>query len=75
MTTAMHPVDSDLASYIGHDADTGTVHVTFKKGGQTHPFGPFTRAEFEEFKNAPSIGKHFHARIKTRAITAKAKKR
>ncbi len=67
MATPMHPVKSEAISYVGHDAPTGTIHVTFKSGG-THPYGPFTRSEFEAFKNAPSVGKHFHANISKKAL-------
>lgn len=63
----MIPVDSDMARAIGHDASTGNVWVEFHKGG-IHPFGPFTKAEFERFRDAPSIGKHFHSHVKAKAI-------
>jgi hypothetical protein len=67
MAVQMHSVSSEGISAVGHDAKTGTIHVTFKSG-DTHPFGPFTTWEFAAFKAAPSIGKHFHANIKRKAL-------
>lgn len=65
MATPMHPVKSEAIGYVGRDLD-GTVHVTFKSGG-THQYGPFTQKEFEDFRAAPSVGKHFHAHISKKA--------
>jgi hypothetical protein len=67
MTVEMVPVQSEAIAAIGHDASTNTVHVEFHSGG-THPFGPFTREEFEAFRDAGSVGKHFHANIRKKAM-------
>ena len=67
MTVSMVPVSSSAIRAVGHDPSTGIVHVEFHSGG-THPFGPMTKEEFERFRNADSIGKHFHAHIKAKAI-------
>jgi hypothetical protein len=63
----MHPVRSEAISAIGHDAKTGEVHVAFRSGG-LHKFGPFGAEDFQRFKQAESIGKHFHASIRPKAI-------
>lgn len=63
----MHPVESSAIRAIGHDRLTGTIHVEFRSGG-VHPFGPFTANEFQEFRNAKSKGKHFHAVIRKKAM-------
>ena len=67
MAVDMVPVKSSAIKAVGHDAGTGIVHVEFHSGG-THRFGPMSAAEFERFRNAESIGKHFHAHIRAKAI-------
>lgn len=67
MAIDMVPVKSDMARALGHDPSTGTVYVEFHTGG-THPFGPFTKQEFERFRDAESIGKHFHSHVRVKAI-------
>jgi hypothetical protein len=67
MAISMVPVSSSAIKSVGHDPATNTVHVEFHTGG-THPFGPFTKQEFERFRDADSIGKHFHAHIRAKAI-------
>lgn len=61
------PVKSSAIQTVGHDPATGIIHVEFRSGG-THPFGPFTREEYERFRDADSIGKHFHSHIRAKAI-------
>jgi hypothetical protein len=67
MAIDMVPVQSAAISSVGHDPSTNTIHVEFHSGG-THSFGPFTKQEFERFRDADSIGKHFHANIRAQAI-------
>lgn len=67
MAIDMVPVNSSAIRAVGHDAATDTIHVEFHSGG-THPHGPFTKAEFESFRNSDSIGKHYHAKIRAKAI-------
>jgi hypothetical protein len=67
MAIDMVPVDSSAIKAVGHDPSTNTIHVEFHSGGK-HPFGPFTKTEFERFRNADSIGQHFHANIRKKAI-------
>jgi hypothetical protein len=63
----MIPVKSEAIAAVGHDEATNTVHVEFRSGG-THMFGPLTKQEFERFRDAGSVGKHFHAHIRAKAI-------
>ena len=67
MAVDMVPVDSTAARSVGYDPQTGMIHVEFHSGG-THPFGPFTKQEFERFRDADSIGKHYHAHVRAKAI-------
>jgi hypothetical protein len=67
MAIDMVPVISSAIKAVGHDSSTNTVHVEFHSGG-THQFGPFTKAEFERFRDADSIGKHFHSHVRAKAI-------
>lgn len=65
--TEMYPVNSTAIRAVGRDASTGIVHVEFHSGG-THPHGPMTQDEFERFRDAQSVGKHYHAHVKAKAI-------
>lgn len=67
MAIDMVPVESAAIKAVGHDASTGIIHVEFHSGG-THLFGPFTTRDFESLLDADSIGKHFHANIRVKAI-------
>jgi hypothetical protein len=60
-------VKSDMAHALEYDAATGTITVHFHSGG-SHAFGPFTQQEYEAFRAADSIGRHFHAHIRAKAI-------
>ncbi|OEZ02285.1 MULTISPECIES: KTSC domain-containing protein [Stenotrophomonas] len=64
-------VDSSQIHSIGHDADTNTLAICFKRGtgaargpGSVYHYQNFSADEFEAFKNAESIGKHFGGFIK-----------
>ena len=67
MAIDMCPVSSTAIKALGHDPATGVVHVEFHSGG-THLFGPFTAKEFGAFLAADSIGKHFHAYVRAKAM-------
>lgn len=76
MTTAMQPaislqpVKSSQISHIGHDAATNTLAVQFHgsnrsgSDGNIYHYPNFTVDQFNAFKAAESIGKHFGANIK-----------
>lgn len=64
-------VDSSQIHSIGHDADTNTLAICFKRGsgaargaGSVYHYANFSVEEFQAFKDAESIGKHFTAYIK-----------
>ena len=64
-------VDSSQIHSIGHDPETNTLAVCFKRGtgaargpGSIYHYENFSAVEFEAFKNADSIGKHFGGYIK-----------
>ena len=63
----MQPVQSSAIRAVGHDGETNMIHVEFHSGG-THKFGPFTPREFEAFLTSSSIGEHFHANIRSKAV-------
>lgn len=64
----MIPVESSQIHSIGHDAASNTLAVRFKnyRGEATslYHYDNFTAADFEAFRNAESIGKHFGQHIK-----------
>lgn len=67
-TIDLQPVESSQILAIGHDAETNTLAIQFKnyKGepGSTYHYDNFTAEDFEAFKGAESIGKHFGQFIK-----------
>lgn len=61
------PVDSANIAAIGHDGETNTLFVQFKRAGQPHStysYAGVTPEAFEEFRNADSLGSHFHDKIR-----------
>ncbi|CBJ38289.1 conserved protein of unknown function [Ralstonia solanacearum CMR15] len=64
----MQPVESSQIHAIGHDAATNTLAIRFKnwKGEVTslYHYQNFTAEDFEAFRTAESIGRHFGAFIK-----------
>lgn len=64
----MDEVESSQINAIGHDAETDTLTIQFKnwKGepSTTYHYQNFTADDFESFKNAESIGRHFNQNIK-----------
>jgi len=67
-TIDMQTVDSSQIHAIGHDAATNTLAIRFKnyKGEVTslYHYSNFTAEDFEAFRTAESIGRHFGAFIK-----------
>lgn len=67
----MNPVTSSHIEAIGHDGDE--MRVKFKSGG-TYVFKGVKADEFENFKSAKSIGKHFSGmKIKGTKLAEKKK--
>lgn len=65
---ALQDVQSSQIKAIGHDPDTNTLAIQFRnwKGevGSTYHYANFTAEDFEAFKNAESLGRHFGKHIK-----------
>lgn len=64
-------VDSSQIHSIGHDAATNTLAIRFYRGygankvpAAVYHYANFSSEEFQAFKDAESIGKHFGAYIK-----------
>ncbi|KWV17198.1 KTSC domain-containing protein [Xanthomonas translucens] len=64
-------VESSQIHSIGHDPATSTLAIRFTKGygakrgpGSLYHYSNFSPAEFEAFKAADSLGKHFGQYIK-----------
>lgn len=67
---ALNPVESSQIAAIGHDPETNTLAIRFpsKTGsGSVYHYSNFTATDFEAFKNAESLGKHFGQHIKPHA--------
>jgi hypothetical protein len=64
-------VQSSQIHSIGHDPETNTLAIRFYRGygekkvpASVYHYSNFSAAEFEAFKNADSLGKHFGGFIK-----------
>lgn len=65
----MHPIISSTISHIGHDANTGEMRIIFKSG-KTYHYGNVSAQQFDDFKHAPSAGRHFLTHFKGNAVHA-----
>lgn len=61
----MIPVVSSNVESIGYDSETQTLRVSFLNGS-TYEYKNVPDIEFENFKNAPSIGSYLAHNIKGR---------
>lgn len=65
----MIPVESSQILAIGHCIETNTLAITFKnykgESSSTYHYSNFTYDQFNDFKNAESIGKYFGSKIKS----------
>ena len=61
----LQPVESSQIEAIGHDADTNTLAVKFRRGNRaTYHYSNFPPEEFEAFKAASSKGVFFEANVR-----------
>lgn len=64
----MIPVESSQIHSIGHEAASNTLAIRFKNyrgdASSLYHYDNFTAADFEAFRTAESIGKHFGQHIK-----------
>ncbi|MFC3816528.1 KTSC domain-containing protein [Lysobacter sp. GCM10012299] len=70
-TIDMQDANSSQIHSIGHDAETNTLAIRFFRGfgrdqlaGPLYHYANFTVADFEAFKGAESLGRHFGTHIK-----------
>jgi hypothetical protein len=67
-TINMLIVESSQIHSIGHDAASNTLAIRFKNyrgdASSLYHYDNFTVADFDAFRNAESIGKHFGQHIK-----------
>ncbi|WP_238512770.1 KTSC domain-containing protein [Pandoraea apista] len=65
---AMKAVESSRIAEIGHNAETNTLAIRFKRGDGSHGalyhYANFTPEEFATFDSAESLGTHFSQHIK-----------
>jgi len=66
---ALTPVKSNQVKAVGYDDATQTLAVTFTRGaGAIYHYPDVTRAQYEAFIGAESIGTHFGKFIKPLAF-------
>jgi hypothetical protein len=63
----MDTVKSSAIKGLQYDPVTGTVYVHFHSGG-AHKFGPLSQSAYDSFLKSPSVGKHFHQYVASKAI-------
>ena len=64
----MIPVESSQIHAISHDPESNTLAIRFKRWNgeisSLYHYQNFTAEDFERFRSAESLGKHFGAHIK-----------
>lgn len=60
----MKPVTSSNISAVGYDEESKTLRVVFVKG-YTYDYKKVPERVFEEMMNAESVGKYFHANVRS----------
>ena len=64
-------VSSSLLERIGYDAESKTLGVSFKKGGQVYHYANIEPDVWEAFSAAESHGQHFLQNIKPKFLGVK----
>lgn len=59
------PVTSSNIAAIGYDPEAREMHVQFKSGG-IWIYADVPPEAHEEFASAESVGKHFHAHVRSK---------
>lgn len=62
----LSPVKSSNIAAIGHDADSGELHVEFKNGGR-YVYQGVSADQHAALTKADSIGSHLHKHVKPKA--------
>lgn len=61
----LEPVHSSQILAIGHDTESSTLAVQFRRGGQPlYHYGNVDRELYDRFRNSDSLGSFFHREIK-----------
>lgn len=60
------PVESSQIASIGHDPATNTLAVRFHSSGDLYHYAGFSEKDFEAFKAAESVGKHFGSHVRNK---------
>ena len=64
----MHSVASSAIHSIGYDPATRTTGVRFHSGPKVYDFYDMSPEQHEAFAGAESIGKHYHAHVKSHGV-------
>ncbi len=62
----LKPVKSSNIAAVGYDPDDQTLHVKFKESGAVYTYADVPADDHEALMGADSIGKHFHANIRSK---------
>jgi len=65
MSVSWQQVDSTFIKELGWDEEDEMAYARFHDGAE-FKYGPMDQSEYDDWRNAPSIGKHFHQVIKKR---------
>ena len=60
----VYEVDSSCFSQVGYDSEREILKVQFRESGVWYVYFNFPEDEYQEFKNADSLGKFFTSYIK-----------
>lgn len=63
MYIPLEPVESSMISQVGYDEKKETLRIQFHDGA-TYDYPVFTPRDWKAFREADSLGKHFHRAIK-----------
>lgn len=73
LSIPLQPVESSQIHSLGHDPATNTLAVRFKDRATGEPralyhYRNFSAEQFEQFRNAESIGSYFGKHIKPKVL-------
>lgn len=62
MNIPLESVESSFIDAMGYDPETETCRVRYRDGKEFDY--RLTQAEYDRWRNAPSVGKYFHQHVK-----------